>query len=362
MPMRFVRNTVVLLAAIPALAGSCRAADILYLLKEADAVVIATPTAVDDGPDATTVTLAVTSWLSGGAGESATVLWDEAPLRMRQVSRLAGRLVAGFWFLKRLPDGRYGPIALGNMGFHDLYYAAPPAGNRAAAFRYGADTPLAERIALDLAAAAALETSQDHPGPMVWATAKLGRVPRVHDACAYLAQMPGSRQKAIGLACLIAAGDPAGIAGIEKNLPGMDERDLTAIVVGVLLFWRGSDSASVASLGRIATARSTPYRTAWGAGKALGYIQSADALPYLAELLDHGDIEIRIDAVFGLSMFAHSKPIPDGAGSDYPECWNPRPTRWSILFNEGGTGLDECVSFWKDWWRTNQKMIRSGAY
>ena len=358
-----------LLAAILALAGSCRAADILYLLKEADAVVLATPRAVDDGPDATTIKLSVTSWLLGGSGDTATVVWDESPLRARRVSRLAWSLVAGFWFLKRLRDGCYSPIALGNTGFHDLYYRTAPAGNRPAAFRYGPDTPLAERIALDLAAAAAVETSQDSPGPMVGATAKLGRVPRVHDACAYLAQMPGSRQKAIGFACLIRAGDPAGIAGLEKKLPEMAQPDLIRDLPGVLFGWAGPDPAVVARLGRIAAAPTAPPQLVWGACNALSHVHTAEALPYLVELLDYKDREVRIDAVFGLWAFANGMPILDTTRGDYSAYWYPRPTRWreatfsvSLRRDASDAEIEKCVAFWKDWWRTNQKVIRSGTF
>jgi hypothetical protein len=354
-------------AAILAVAGSCSAADIARLLKEADAVVVATPTAFDDRSDAATIALSVSSWLSAGSGNAVKVAWD-APPEMGRSSRVAGRFVPGIWFLKRLPDGRYEPIALGSAGFDELYFPVPQAGNRAAAFAYGPDTPVAERIALDLAAAAATERSEDRPGLMVGATAHLARLPRVHDACAYLAQMPGSRQKAIGLACLINAGDPAGIAGLENNLAGMDERDLVAILPGVLFGWTGSDPAAVTSLGRIATSPATPYRIAWGAGKALSYVHTVEALPYLAELLYSEDREMQIDGVFGLWAFANGMPVVGGAGSDDPAYWKPSPTRWgeaTIRFDVGvaspDADIEKCVAFWKDWRQANQKVVQSGA-
>ena len=363
MPIR----AVALVAAILAVAGSCSAADIVLLLKEADAVVVATPTAFVDHSDAATITLSVSSWLSAGSGNAVEVVWD-APPEMGRHSRVAGRFVPGIWFLKRLPDGRYEPIVLGGMGFGDLYFPVPPAANRAAAFGYGPNTPVAERIALDLAAAAATETAADLPGPMVGATTKLARLPRVRDACAYLAQMPGSRQKAIGLACLINAGDPAGIAGLENNLAGMDERDLVAILPQALFGWTGSDPAAVTSLGRIATSPATPYQVAWGAGKALSYVHTVEALPYLAELLYSEDREMRIGGVFGLWAFANGMPVVGGAGSDDPEYWKPSPTRWgeaTIRFNVGVASADadieKCVAFWQDWWQTNQKVVQSGA-
>jgi hypothetical protein len=203
---------------------------------------------------------------------------------------------------------------------------------------------------------------------MVGATEKLGRVPRVHDACAYLAQMHGSRQKAIGLACLIRAGDPAGISGLENNLPALAEADLIANLPGVLFGWTGSDPATVASQGRIATSPAAPPQLVWGANKALSYIHTVDALPYLVELVDNEDREIRIDAVYGLWAFANGVPILDTTRSDYPAYLSPRPTRWSdtmgvaLRADASDADIDECVAFWKDWWRTNQKLIRSGAY
>ena len=353
----------VLLAGVLACAGLCGASTLSELLARSDSVAIASPVSVSSAYDGSRITLSVVSWLSGGAGNTVTVLWKEPGLRAPGAAQFA----LGMWFLKESGGGLYTVVPARPMvrpGFRDLYFDAAPAEMRPAALEYATDEELKDKIALELLAAAARGTADYRPEDIVGAIGG-GASAKVRDAFTYLSRLPGSRPKAIGLAGLISVGDPAGVIGLERELSRLAQDDLAGVIAGPLFgSWRNPDRAAASSLGRVLTRPGTPYRLLLLGAKALSYIHTADALPYLVKLLDSTDREVRVDAVRGLWMFANGVAIQDPKRIDSAAYLKPRPTAWSeqtrafvVSGDASDEKVEECVRFWKGWWLSHEGEV-----
>lgn len=186
----------------------------------------------------------------------------------------------------------------------------------------------------------------------------LGKSDAVHAAFEYLAQLPGSRQKSVGIACLLAAGDPSGMPLLEQSLPSINDEDLARIVGGPVQSWRNSDQAAVRSLGRIATGLRAQGGFLSYLANALAEVHTADTLPYLALLLDSPDPRVRIKANGGFSAFVGGLPIPTKDNFANGQFMVPSPTPYSsdpswkafaIPNNPSTSQLNAASVGWKNW-------------
>jgi hypothetical protein len=177
--------------------------------------------------------------------------------------------------------------------------------------------------------------------------------------------------RAIGIAGLIADGDPAGpkqaaaefrtlfheayIGDIESNLGGYTNAD---------------DPEAVRAIGRLATeyADLDVLELERGAAESLRKIHSREAMPALMALLDSGDANIGGLALSGICLFVRNAPVlgPYFTPSQVPwmqtkepapfrtkttdaYCWLiPRPASWAP---------PEYKTFWKAWWREHESEI-----
>ncbi len=351
---------------IVAYSGIGHGATIKQLLQRSDAVVIARPLSVTPGGrEGTAISLSVVSWLAGGSGTIVTALWKNPGTSVQPTSPSASSL--GLWFLKQSVGLAYTVVpAHGGPrpAFRDLYFDAAPEEKRPAALAYPPDVPLRDKIALEVLAGAAFGGHVYNPGDAVAAVSGIESI-RVHDAFASLARMYSSLPKAIGLAGLIGMNDPAGVVTLEKDFSAITETDLSELVAGSLYgSFRNADPAGVSSLGRVLVKRGLPGPFLLLGVKALSRIHSADALPYLVQLLDNQNREIRIDAANGLWDFANGVPVQDPMRNGTTAYVRPRPTRWSdetkqvwLPHEAPEDQIDKSVTFWKAWWQANRGRL-----
>jgi hypothetical protein len=278
---------------------------------------------------------------------------------------------SGMWFLKVMANNRYSAIPIrfrAAARFRDLYFEAAPAGKCPPAFAYSANTDLNDKIALELACAASMETTDYQPGRMVDATSGMGQSVALLQACEALAGMSGSRQKAIGIGCLIAANDSNGVVLLQQHLSDIAIDDLNRIVAAPLLgMWRSADPVATASLGLIATSPGISPILTRSAATALSAIHTSVALPYLAQLLNNADPDIQVDGALGLSSFANGLPIHTAHNTANLNFLRPSGSasfrtpdtsqHLGVARNAPDTQRKEFISYWKTWWQANQQTL-----
>jgi hypothetical protein len=342
------------------------------LAKEADVVVIGTPTAFRDGADSTTITLMVASSFSAPNGAVAgpiQVLW-RASSALRVASRQAIAAGPGIWFLKRIGDNLFAPLPVRfphTTEFRDLYFDTAADGACPSPLRYSPDATLTDKIAIELACAAASNSTHDAPGAMVYATFGLGSSVAARSAFLYLAQMSDPSRKANGVAALIGANDPSGVLELERHLHEFSETDLQLIAGLIYGSWRNPDLAATDSLGRIVTGPGVNPVLFRAVTTALCAIHTSATLPYLVQLLDSGERDAQIDGALGLSSFANGLPIhtsQNTANLNYlmPSAQSTFHTQATedhlgLGRDAGDAQLKDFISFWKQWWQANQHVV-----
>jgi hypothetical protein len=346
---------------------------VIDLLKSSDVAVIGVPVAFTDRSDGTIINLSIVQWLSpapSGAAPSAQVLWT-APAAQRQAVTAAGpsKSSAGIWFLNSQGDGTYKltPVISGKVPLN--FYPAADRGSCPGALAYTSEATITDKIALELACAASKESGSpsSFSGSMVEGTYGLGTSARVHDAFMYLAQLSGSRQKAIGYACLIANKDPAGLALLAQHIQELTDYDLQVVVARTILSWHDPDPAATRSIGRIATSPRATGTLLRCACLALREIHTVETLPFLRLLLDSPDRNARLDAIASLIAFVTGLPVHTPENSVTMEFMKPSPTPYSndsswrkfpITSDSSDAELQVAVAFWKQWLSAHPELTQ----
>ena len=343
-------------------------AQITDLLKSSDVVVIGAPTSFTNRADGTLINLSIIQWLSpasSGTPASVQVLATLLPSEQHSVIPAAPeKSVPGIWFLKSQSDGTYTPQSVNRVL---NFFIAADRGACPGSLTYPPDAPLTDKIALELACAASKESGPPgaFSGSMVAATYGLGISQRVHDAFMYLAQLPGSRQKAIGIACLIGAKDLMGLALLEQHVQELTDYELQVIVGTTILSWRNTDPIAIGSLGRIVTGSRGTGAFLKYAGVALREIHTADTLPYLRLLLDNPDRNARKDAIGGFVSFIMGYPVHTPENHLTMEFMKASPTPYStdtawrqfaISADPSDAQLQAAVTFWKQWLNSHPEL------
>ena len=329
------RATLILLCCA-SLAYSAQSAKNVLMIS--DTVVIASRTSYTNRGDGTLVNLSILQWLStrpSGAPAFLQALEAVPSLSQQQLAPSPpAKPKPAIWFLKSQNDGTYSvvPVRPGKS----ILWAFPAAdrGTCPGALTYPPDAPLTDKIAMELACLAAQDISVPPMAPlaaesMVDGTHGLGTSPRVRDAFLYLAQSPSSRQKAIGIACLIADQDPVGLTLLEQHIQEIAEADLQHIVARTLSPWQNTDPAAIKSLGRIATGPHGTGALLFYASLALSAIHTADTLPYFRLLLDNQDRSIRQRAVGAFGQFVMGAPVHTRENSLTMEFMKSYPTPYA---------------------------------
>ena len=357
---------------LPLLAASVAypAQRVTDLVNNSDAVVIAAGSFTSRS-DGTLVSLSVTEWLSTtppGASGSLQALEPYSSFGPPHAGAVfPARSALGIWFLASRGDGTYNvvPVRVGKVP--RAFFMAADRGSCPGDLAYTADTSLTDKIALELACAATKDfgPADFSAESMVGGTFGLGSSQRVHEAFVYLAQLPGSRQRAIGIACLIDAKDALGLELLSQHIGDLDGHDLQTIAGPTVLGWRGTDSGAIASLGRIATSPRATGALLKYACIALDEIHSAETLPYLRLLLDNPDRGARVDAIRGFVEFINGYPVHTPENSLTMEFMTPSPTPYSsdATWKQYGATpdasdaqLQAAVTFWKGWLSSHPEL------
>jgi len=159
------------------------------------------------------------------------------------------------------------------------------------------------------------------------------------------------RLVASSLQALLAEGDTTALARVSTD-PALRRVAAEAHAFdGLKGYFKNTDPAAVRALGELAGDNSNSMELRIAAASALARIHTRQALPFLAQLLDSPDVNLRVLGVGGLSMFANHVPIGshEPAAGDWP--WRTEET----IAHSGMEGSN--VGFWKSWWAANQAAL-----
>ena len=170
--------------------------------------------------------------------------------------------------------------------------------------------------------------------------------------------------RAIGIAGLIAANDPAGPKQAAAEFRTLFHNAyVSPIAMNLMRYRNPEDGDAVLAVGRLATENldlDMPLLQR-SAAQALSAIDTKEAMPALITLLDSEDAQVGGHALNGICLFVRNAPvvtpqsIPSGSWRQSREpaplrtaqtdayCWiDPLPASWAPR---------GYIAFWKSWWR-----------
>ncbi|MBS1859311.1 MAG: hypothetical protein JST11_28310 [Acidobacteria bacterium] len=170
--------------------------------------------------------------------------------------------------------------------------------------------------------------------------------------------------RAIGIAGLIAANDPAGPKQAAEEFRALFRDAYVAPIIRSLSVYRNpDDNEAVRSIGHLATAYSDldMPELSRGAVEALIAIHTKQTLPALFALLDSPDAVVVGRALNGICLFVRNSPVVNAARVpmiSIIQTKEPAPYRTpetdaycNISPTTNDNNPPECRNFWKKWWQ-----------
>jgi hypothetical protein len=344
------------------------------LADEADLVAVGTSVQGEQAGSQVTYALSIERVLKGTVlpGRVAYASWtmatDEGFFR-RQLPA-----VRRLWFLKSMGGTAYTimPTVVGHATVNDVCISVPP-GETRPRFAYPSAASVHDKIAYEMAASAEAFANGEISNSLPILPSSSGASPQALTAVhRLLAQSGVPRVKAIGYRGLLMQNDRNAIEEIEQQAASLAQANsgaLIATAIGEL--YRNADPQGIAALGHMATgdqsSRTLAFKNA--AARALAWIHTREALPYLAKMLSDPDPAIRAYGVGGLAMFANNEPVQAAS----PISTAPRPPVYQPWYRTPETAShstmskeviiqqeSEYIVFWSRWWQDNQATIMAG--
>jgi hypothetical protein len=358
-----------LLVAVSSVHGSMVVWNSLAELQQgADLVVVGSASGGGQPGSVLSFTVQVSRVLKGDpmvAGTPITVDWTLRPGARAEGEPANG---SGLWFLQRSSKGwELLPVMQGDLDFDQVFIEVPPAAILSP-YAYSPAEPVSDKVASEVSAA--IESANG--GGMQLAALHYGQLDRLNSPVIQrlykrMSSSASPNQRILGLSGLIRGGSTAALSAAAQAASSLGDYPLEAGVLSesVRNEYRATDANSVEILGQIATALtgpSLPLRQA--AAHALTGIHTAQALPYLAALLDDPDSDLRAEGVSGLASFANGLPVQTSA--NVPSLgYLQRPASAPYMTKETdanfalgpGAETEPRLSFWKAWWLQNRTAL-----
>jgi hypothetical protein len=353
-----------LLLFVTAMCESLSARPLSALVSGSDAIVAGTEFAETQAGNTIRFNLNVERVFSGSVQNGATlnVVWNA-----RGIASLPDKPAAyrGIWFLKSGANGTWECMSAGATGnaefFPDLSLPLS-GGTLPAPLAYDAtSTTLTDQIILEATAG----SPRSNPR-MILDVISGVNTPGALRALGYLASLTGD-QSIVGIAGLIRAGDTGGITAAEAQAgsltAGTPGADLVAS--SIRLFFRSTDPAAVASLGRIATSGTASPLMRDAVAVALVGIHSAATLSVFATLLNSSSQASQIYGAQGLSYFVNGVGIPTAEtmvtlshlNQRQASAYRTPDTDKHIGYVPGQQGA--FINFWQTWLAAHPQVLSS---
>jgi len=355
--------TALMAAALPPLAA---VVNLEQLAAEADAIVVGRASHGVDLPEGVRFNLRVVRTVHGKTAPGALL---DVVARLRPDPRLTPSKdvngECGLFLLKRT-TGRWEAFGAGNSPFFrdasialgDCEAAAPAQAEGQSNFEKSF-----EEIAL-----AARRAPADAVAFMgLFDLAGLSDSPRLADIMKEFAQSDTLPLRVEGVAWSVRHGDPGALAELARLAKGAAKSSRPACFLSAVSEYVNTDRTGVLVLGRIVLDPEIPRDyLKRNAAHALRIIHTPDAVPFLAEMLNSPDVDIRAEAVSGLTEHvARVRPVADGPTrrEALDEAFNPgrRKKPFSVPGEYLRTGPfqdtdseDRLVTYWRGWWQAHK--------
>jgi hypothetical protein len=336
------------------------------LVSGSDAIVAGTEFAETQAGNTVSFNLNVDRVFSGNLQSGATlnVVWHPKGFVSLPDKSPAYR---GIWFLKSAANGTWECLSAGATGnaefFPDLSLPIST-GTLPMQLAYdAASTTVTDQIILEAAAGSPRSNSR-----MILDVISGLNSPGALRALGYLATLAGD-QGIVGIAGLIRAGDTAGITAAEAQAeslaagtPGAD-----LIPSSIRLFFRSTDPAAVAVLGRIALSTTASPLMRDAAVAALVGVHPAAALPVFVTLLNGSSQASQIYGAQGLSYFVNGVGIPTAEtmvtlshlNQRQPSAYRTPDTDKHIGYVPGQQGA--FISYWQTWLAAHPQLLSAAT-
>jgi hypothetical protein len=266
----------------------------------------------------------------------------------------------GMWFLKGVDSYQIIPKILEADDVSDLVYPVAPS-MPPSAFASGMNDTVLDRIVLELAATVA--GAGTSPNPSILFT--LANAPASRSVYTRLMSSASTEVLAATCAALLYQQDTKALGLCEMRIGQLANTRAAMFLADSIEELRMADPASVAALGRLATSSSgSPFGRS--AARALAAIHTAVSLPFLIEMLDSDDFQVRTSAVNGLSAFVMNLPVRTRESftsmawlrAVAPPTELNKETQENLELGQITQGREaQLIDFWKDWWKQNSARL-----
>lgn len=166
--------------------------------------------------------------------------------------------------------------------------------------------------------------------------------------------------KALSIGIFASEGDLDTLFELETDDNFRKSTFSTIFVDQIKFHFKSTNPNSVSSLGRISTNEKIDINLRIAAASGLARVHTVEALPYLAQLLESSDPQLKTLAVGGLSKFANN--VQPGESSPANIKWKFRnqetiehATMDAKLIQQNESYY---IDYWKSWWYTNRDSIK----
>jgi len=336
------------------------------LAGEADAVVVGRASHGVDLPDGVGFNLHVVRTVHGKPAPGA--LLDVVARLRPDPSLTPSKHVngeCGLFLLKRTSIG-WEALGLANSPFFsdarialgDCEAAAPAQAEGLSTF---------EKSFEEIALAARRAPAEVVPSMGLFDLAGLSDSPRIADIMKEFAQSHTLPLRVEGVAWAVRHGDPGALVELVRLAKGSAKSLRPACFLSAVSEYVNTDPTGVLALGRVVLDPEMPSDyLKQNAAHALRNIHTPDAVPFLAEMLNSPDVEIRAEAVSGLTEHvAGVRPVVDGPKrrEALDEAFNPGrrqkpfpvPGEYLRMGPFQDTDSEErLLTYWRGWWQTHK--------
>ena len=347
-----------------------KAADLAYLERATDTIIVGAVTSRLEGPDIVSFTISASRVLKGD--QSIKTANVEHPWARKGIVLGGGKadVIAarffGIWFLVRAGIDSWDVLpAAGPDGVMPLL-ALPAADRLPVSYEAlgGTSTLLLDLVAVEFSAGIDAMPEPNIAlaiGVLKPVKGSLGRA-----LTGNLAASTNFGSQVVAVALGLSRSESAALTELNRIRPALAgqaaEKYRRPIIQALRDSFRDATSESVKQLGDLLSVGGEPdLRTA--SIVAISAIHTKEALPYLASLLNSPDLSERMKGVFGISSFANGCPAQTSenvVSMDYltfknPSIFRNADTIRNFSFRRGPADEESAlVSFWTNWWASNQ--------
>jgi hypothetical protein len=340
-----------------ATAGPIGIVNLHSLAAQSDAIVVGTIVqGLQRGHDIS-FALLVNRVLKGSVNvsETLTVQWTTASPYNGSRDLKGG---SGLYFLQKPATGAWQLLpAMAGDAVLELAVLPATVMSVASDLMYAAETPIDEKMLLELAAA--IENKQGGYFAVNYLTGlELKASPAASRVYHRFSVSSSADLSAYGIAGLLRQGDAGVLAALSSASPTLQAGSSGDLVANSLCQYSNANPLAVAALGALSVATQAIPRVQFCTAAALRMIHTVETLPWLGKLLDSKSADVRYEAVAGLASFANSGAIPrespmviDGVVTPRP----PNPFKNSQTL-ENFPAIDtfhlneaKYITFWKSW-------------